>query len=88
MMDEFLSVILAGDISPKTREALLKQLNQQAIVSIPAAVDQRELADEMTQMDGAGGRQQRQRPRVDASINDPVTKAVGLILGSPEFQRQ
>jgi hypothetical protein len=29
-----------------------------------------------------------QRPRVEASINDPVTKVVGLILGTPEFQRQ
>jgi hypothetical protein len=35
-----------------------------------------------------GGRQQQQRPRVEASINDPVTKVVGLILGTPEFQRQ
>jgi len=87
MMDEFLSVILAGDISLKTREALLKQLDQQAVVSIPAKVDQQEPVVEMGQIDGPGP-QQRQRPRVDANINDPVTKVVGLILGSPEFQRQ
>jgi hypothetical protein len=35
-----------------------------------------------------GPQQQQQRPRVEASINDPVTKVVGLILGTPEFQRQ
>jgi uncharacterized protein (DUF1800 family) len=30
----------------------------------------------------------RQVARMEASITDPVTKIVGLILGSPEFQRQ
>ena len=48
VMDEYLKVLLAGDISPATREALLKQLDK----------------------------------------SDPVTKVVGLILGTPEFQRQ
>jgi uncharacterized protein (DUF1800 family) len=87
IMDEFLNVILAGDISPLTRDALLKQLNQEAVVSIPAPAGQMEPVSDMGLMDGAGP-QQRQRPRVDASITDPVTKVVGLILGSPEFQRQ
>lgn len=48
VMDEALKAILAGEISPATRETLLKQLDQ----------------------------------------SDPVTKVVGLILGTPEFQRQ
>jgi uncharacterized protein (DUF1800 family) len=48
VMDESLKTILAGEISPTTRETLLKQLDQSA----------------------------------------PVTKVVGLILGTPEFQRQ
>jgi len=48
VMDEALKVILAGEISPSTRETLLKQLDK----------------------------------------SDPVTKVVGLILGTPEFQRQ
>jgi uncharacterized protein (DUF1800 family) len=30
----------------------------------------------------------RQLARLEANITDPVTKIVGLILGSPEFQRQ
>ena len=33
-------------------------------------------------------RQRQQLARADANITDPVTKVVGLILGSPEFQRQ
>jgi uncharacterized protein (DUF1800 family) len=48
VMDEYLKSILAGDVSPSTREALMKQMNQ----------------------------------------SDPATKVVGLILGTPEFQRQ
>jgi hypothetical protein len=34
------------------------------------------------------GRQGQQLARANANITDPVTKVVGLILGSPEFQRQ
>jgi uncharacterized protein (DUF1800 family) len=48
VMDESLKTILAGEISPATKETLRKQLGQ----------------------------------------SDPVTKVVGLILGTPEFQRQ
>jgi uncharacterized protein (DUF1800 family) len=48
VMDESLKTILAGEISPATRETLLKQLDHA----------------------------------------DPASKVVGLILGTPEFQRQ
>ena len=36
MMDRFLGLIVAGDISPKTRETLLKQLNEQTPLVVPA----------------------------------------------------
>lgn len=87
MMDDFLLAILAGDISPKTRQALLKQVNEQAAVTIPAMPVQMEPAADTSQMDGPG-LQRQQRPRMDANITDPVTRVAGLILGSPEFQRQ
>jgi len=48
VMDDYLKILLAGEISAGTREAMLKQLDK----------------------------------------SDPVTKVVGLILGTPEFQRQ
>ena len=48
VMDDYLKSILDGDVSPATREALVKQMGQ----------------------------------------SDPATKVVGLILGTPEFQRQ
>ncbi len=101
VMDESLRTILGGDVSPATREALLKQLDQEMVVSLPAPRNQMEPASQTRQMGGEmdgppqggprpGGPQGRlqQRSRVEASINDPVTKVVGLILGTPEFQRQ
>ncbi len=102
VMDDSLRTILAGDVSPATRDALLKQLDQQMTVSLPGPRTQMDDSREMAgpvrpapdrQMDGPPGppdgpQRQQQRPRVEANINDPVTKVVGLILGTPEFQRQ
>jgi len=87
LMDQFLNTILGGDISKSTRETLLKQLDQAAVVSLPAPGVPPERAPEMGQMEGPD-QMPRQRPRVEATINDPMTKVVGLILGTPEFQRQ
>ena len=89
LMDQFLNTILGGDISQSTRETLLKQLDQETVVSLPAPGDrqQTQRAAEMGEMEGPD-QMPRQRPRVEATINDPVTKVVGLILGTPEFQRQ
>ena len=96
IMDDSLRTILGGDVSSATRDALLKQLDQEMVVSLPAPRSQMDGPRPMPEMGGemegppAGGPQGRlqQRPRVEASINDPVTKVVGLILGTPEFQRQ
>ena len=86
VMDQYLNTILGGDVSPATRETLLKQLDQPAVVKLPerpqAAAAEVKPGGEVVQT------QPRPRPRGDASINDPVTKVVGLILGTPEFQRQ
>jgi hypothetical protein len=100
-MDESLRTILGSDVTPATREALLKQMDQEMVVSLPGprTEPQRdmEMGREMGRPGEMGGppdgppggpRQQQQRPRTEASINDPVTKVVGLILGTPEFQRQ
>ncbi|HEV7473574.1 MAG TPA: DUF1800 domain-containing protein [Pyrinomonadaceae bacterium] len=94
IMDRFLSLIVAGEITPRTREALLKQLNEQAPLVVPAMTAQMPATDnsmgnEMTEAQRPfRQRQGQQLARADASITDPVTKIVGLILGSPEFQRQ
>jgi uncharacterized protein (DUF1800 family) len=88
VMDLFLTTVLGGDISPATRETLLKQLDQEAVVRMPSPRTQMESPRDTGQMDIPGPPRQQQRPRVEANINDPVTKVVGLILGTPEFQRQ
>ena len=88
IMERFLSLIVAGEISPKTRETLLKQLDEQ-IVLAPSPKPESAMS-----IDSTGGEMMNDRPRrpqlarAEANITDPVTKIVGLILGSPEFQRQ
>ena len=112
-MGRFLEIIVGGNVSAKTRETLLKQLDQEIVIAPPPAraemsravddpngpgemmaADGGEMSgntpDEMTRNlpGGAAGRNRRQPARMEASITDPVTKMVGLILGSLEFQRQ
>jgi uncharacterized protein (DUF1800 family) len=85
VMTRFLNVIVAGEISPKTEETLLEQMNEQPMAIPPPPAPAR--------MQGEGEMNALPRPRQQqiarqANITDPVTKIVGLILGSPEFQRQ
>jgi hypothetical protein len=104
-MDRFLDLIVAGDITPKTKEALLKQLNQETALVVPALAPgvattspagstmstrtgERMSGDEMEAPPFNQRPQRQQLARADATITDPITKIVGLILGSPEFQRQ
>ncbi len=88
--DRFLSLIVAGDISPKTKETLLKQFNEQPLVVSGSPPEDVQAGAGMggEMMDAPPRRQRIQLARADAKITDPVTKIVGLILGSPEFQRQ
>lgn len=91
VMERFLSLLIAGDISPKTKETLMQQFNDQPIVVPPTTAPGAQGGDSMGNdvMGGPPRRQQRQQlARGEANITDPVTKIVGLILGSPEFQRQ
>ena len=95
IMDRFLDLIVAGDITPKTKEALLKQLDEQATLVVPAMSAETPrsndtMAGEAMDRDQPFRQrgQRQQLARADANISDPMTKIVGLILGSPEFQRQ
>lgn len=89
IMERFLNLIVAGDITPKTKEALLKQLDQQTALVVPTMGTETARNDSMTgELMDARPRRQQQLARADANISDPVTRIVGLILGSPEFQRQ
>jgi uncharacterized protein (DUF1800 family) len=95
VLDRFADLIVAGDLAPKTKQALLEQLEQPAAlvvvpVETPAAARVADGQGEMMterpfRQQGQAG---RQLARADANITDPLTMMVGLILGSPEFQRQ
>jgi uncharacterized protein (DUF1800 family) len=96
IMDRFLALIVPGEVTPKTKEVLLKQLDEPAPLIVAAITAEGRNAntssqgmDSMDPQQPLRPRQQRQQlARGDANITDPVTKIVGLILGSPEFQRQ
>jgi hypothetical protein len=88
IMDRFLDLIVAGDIYPKTKETLLKQLNESVLVAPAKRPETAPLNDSMAGEMMESQRRWQQLARVDANVSDPVTKIVGLILGSPEFQRQ
>jgi uncharacterized protein (DUF1800 family) len=100
VMERFLNVIIQGDISTQTKQTLLKQLDAPINVSNASSdAETNGIDDDMDEMDagpraggGGGGRRRRQQQmaRVDLSTvqNPEVVKVVGLILGSPEFQRQ
>ena len=95
-MERFLSVIVQNDVSAQTKQTLLKQLDAPITANASSDAAMNKVADETDAMDagprvgGGGRRQQRQMARVDLSTvsNPEVVKVVGLILGSPEFQRQ
>jgi len=104
LLERLVSVIVGGEISSKTRDTLLKQLSDQItlppapraqLASNAAPANPFEEGFQRGNLGGGGGGQQQQAPtqqqlaRINASnIDNPVVKLAGLILGSPEFQRQ
>jgi uncharacterized protein (DUF1800 family) len=86
IMERFLSLIVSGEISPKTKETLLKQLDEETVIASVAPAPSR--ANEVMDGEITARPRRLQLARAEANITDPVTKIVGLILGSPEFQRQ
>ena len=73
VVDRFLEAVLQGDISPKSREVLMRQLTNQSSAPITSAPDQTA----------------REKTQAGASVGNPeVARIAALIIGSPEFQRQ
>ena len=100
LLDRFVTSIMGGEISTQTRATLLKQLDDQVVLpstsptqvaSFKAPVNPFETAFQRGALNpgGGGGQQQQQLASVSAAeINNALVKLAGLILGSPEFQRQ
>ena len=94
VMNRFLEVLVQGDVSPKTKATLLRKLNEPLPAAPFEAVTNNMNDDEaMVRPAGGGGGRRNQQARVamadlSRTSNPEIVKAVGLILGSPEFQRQ
>jgi uncharacterized protein (DUF1800 family) len=100
LFDRLVGLIVGGEISAKTRETLLKQLSDQITLpstapaqaaSNSAPANPFETAFQRGNLNPGGGGQQQQQQLArmnPAEIDNPLVKLAGLILGSPEFQRQ
>jgi uncharacterized protein (DUF1800 family) len=95
ILNRSIAVVLDGEISPNTKATLLKQLEQPLIepkfetVADNSADDDEAVENTaMMQNQGGGRNRQRQVRLLPPSGNAEIFKVVGLILGTPEFQRQ
>jgi uncharacterized protein (DUF1800 family) len=83
VVERFLNVALQGDVSPKSREVLMKQLTTQTAAPITAAAED----EEAREMNVRAAR--RERRQAGATVGNPeVARIAALVIGSPEFQRQ
>jgi len=101
LVEQFAAAILQGNMSERTKAALLKQLNEAATTtatnapanaanSTTAMTRATDNDDAMMPRGGGGGRRGGGR-REMLAVNAPIPEAAriaALILGSPEFQRQ
>ncbi|HEU4597116.1 MAG TPA: DUF1800 domain-containing protein [Pyrinomonadaceae bacterium] len=91
VVDRFLELVLQGDISPKSRAVLMKQLSDQS--NAPVASNTTPPQDETTTTAmGRNPRAARRARRQEAAAitvgNPEVARIAALVIGSPEFQRQ
>jgi hypothetical protein len=83
VVERFLNVALQGDISPRSREVLMKQLTTQMDAPITNAPDDEETRDMNTRA------ARRERRQAGVTVGNPeVARIAALVIGSPEFQRQ
>ena len=89
MLDKAIATILGGEISAATRAMLVKQLDQ-PLPEVKAGKEMTDAALDVPNMrdPGQAGGQNRQARLLAPSGNPEVFKAVSLVLGAPEFQRQ
>ncbi len=91
ILDKAIAEILEGEISPATKAQLVKQI-EQPLPEVKATNEVDDDADDAPPMRPGGQQIARQGGRqsrlLEPSGNPDVFKAVSLVLGSPEFQRQ
>jgi uncharacterized protein (DUF1800 family) len=86
VVDQFLALVLQGDISPKSRAVLMKQLSDQSDAPITSTTA-RDEETAMSRNPRAARRARREESAVTVG-NPEVTRIAALVIGSPEFQRQ
>jgi hypothetical protein len=88
-MESFLNVLLQGDVSANTRATLLTKMAE-PIPEVAAKNETPNTVDSESESNMNGGQRRRRElaPNNFGQINSEKVKIVGLILGSPEFQRQ
>ncbi|MEP6945845.1 MAG: DUF1800 domain-containing protein [Acidobacteriota bacterium] len=90
VLDKAIATILDGEVSPSTKATLVRQIEQ----PLPEAKAGKPLTDTSMvaasmQQPGPKGKGQNRDPKLLNPSGDPdVFKAVSLVLGTPEFQRQ
>jgi uncharacterized protein (DUF1800 family) len=93
LLDSYIGLVLNGEVSDATKSSLLKQL-EQPLPEVSMGGNDNAIVMENASMQRPNGqpggqRGQGQQARLlPPSGNPEVFKVVGLILGSPEFQRQ
>ncbi len=92
ILDEAVKDILGGEISPNTKSALLRQI-EKPLIEPKLAVEEDEFDEIENDSIKAMPNQRRNRQNRQARLMNPngdpeVFKVVGLLLGSPDFQRQ
>jgi hypothetical protein len=84
IVERFLNVVLQGDISPRSREVLMKQLTDQSDAPIAATP-----ADEATSDENMRAARRERQQQTGVTVGNPeVARIAALVIGSPEFQRQ
>ena len=89
ILDKAISEILEGEISVATRSTLIKQM-EQPLPDVKPAVEPED-GEEVPNMRNEvqqGRNRNRQGRLLEPSGNPDIFKAVSLVLGAPEFQRQ
>jgi uncharacterized protein (DUF1800 family) len=91
ILNQAINIVFDGEISANTKAMLLKQIEQPLIEpKLAANAEDDEAMENPAMMPNQAGRnrQNRQARLLPPSGDPEVFKVVGLILGTPEFQRQ
>lgn len=95
VLDKAVAAVLNGEIAPETKMTLLKQLDEplpEVKMDMPSggemAMENAAMERPNGQQQGGGRRGAQQARLLPPSGNPEVFKVIGLIIGSPDFQRQ